>query len=634
MSRTRSLLLLILLLSPFLPHLPQARAWTVIPQGYYLYLPLNLNSTSLLLYAVRSNVSVSVALDTSSQFRSFNSTGRLNDTIYLQNGTLVENAALLTPGLYYLLLYSPSAAANVSYYYYVTQNFSLQNSSTYVGFFYTVPPRSTLNFTLHDQTEGSPSNVSFLGLSNETLTYRLILWGPNSTIFSVGPVTALANLSGGVYYNSSLSPGLYYLQVSNPNPSPALAYLAYHIHLSYVNPYLAWVVRTGKLSPSPPAPTGVASFGVYNRSGLLQPYVIRTKEVVGFFNISSIEAYNSTAQILNVSPYEATLQLNAVLQVNDSSGTYYYWPQDVLDFSTNESVLAYSDNVLNLTGDQATLTNSSITSLDGGYVENSSFGAYYGIYQNAPVVTYGLPLAGELIMNLTLLPGQGVEIGMWVIVLQNGTSPYLFTSNFDRIVIHDPNVTAASFVVSGRDLTPAGEEQRQGNFMDAELVFGGGGNGAATQFLNLSASLFLGYMNSSGSLVPFPSYYSFGADTAEASDNVHVTRGQGPFFEVKAGVPDFVYLGSVGNSVSLPSGRSSSTSSTTTSTTSTTTSTSSTTTSTTSTTTSTSSTTSSTTSTTTSTSSTTTGFPISFYILPVVALIVIVSVIVVVFRRR
>jgi hypothetical protein len=61
-----------------------------------------------------------------------------------------------------------------------------------------------------------------------------------------------------------------------------------------------------------PQPTGIVSYGLYNSSGYVQPYVIETNEVAGISQLSSIYAYNSTPPI-NVSKSDASLQLNAVL---------------------------------------------------------------------------------------------------------------------------------------------------------------------------------------------------------------------------------------------------------------------------------------------------------------------------------
>lgn len=56
---------------------------------------------------------------------------------------------------------------------------------------------------------------------------------------------------------------------------------------------------------------------------------IFTNAVLGFVAIQSLLAYNSS---FTSCPYGASVQLNVVLQVNTTSGTYYYWLQDVGSF--------------------------------------------------------------------------------------------------------------------------------------------------------------------------------------------------------------------------------------------------------------------------------------------------------------
>src|SRR6202023_3033885 len=105
------------------------------------------------------------------------------------------------------------------------------------------------------------------------------------------------------------------------------------------------------------------SFGVLNTSGMISPYSIKTNEVVGRANISSLLAYNATARNATLGltsfsdPSGASLQLNSLLVINDLNGAQYvYWPQNVALFLTNESNnianysrIAYKSDVLNLT---------------------------------------------------------------------------------------------------------------------------------------------------------------------------------------------------------------------------------------------------------------------------------------------
>src|SRR5579885_1477999 len=187
---------------------------------------------------------------------------------------------------------------------------------------------------------------------------------------------------------------------------------------------------------------GIAAYGITNDSGSIIPYQVETSEVVGMANITSLLAYNATAVNVGVQPYEATLQLNSMLVVKDANGSeYVYWPQNVMDFITNSSILALTDNVLNVTGDGAFLTNRSITSQNGGYVlacyppkcEASQY--YYGIYGNGPVMSYELPLHILLSISESVERGTGVLIQMGASFLQNGTISSTNGTIFDRITI-------------------------------------------------------------------------------------------------------------------------------------------------------------------------------------------------------
>jgi Thermopsin. len=317
-------------------------------------------------------------------------------------------------------------------------------------------------------------------------------------------------------------------------------YFCYRLYPQYVNPFLRFSVLQGGNYNY--APTGIASFGVSNTS----PYEIKFSSVAGYFNISCILAYNSSQNL--VKPCEASLQLNAVLVVcNENNATQIYWPQDVLLFITNESVVLYHDNVLNLTNPLASLSNSSITSQNGYVIPTVNDGVtqyYYGNYKYAPYFEYNSPFSGLLIMNESVEKGQGVLITMEVEVLQNGTSSVMQSETFDKILIHDPGVKNAYFAVNGKEYTPAGIYGDLGSFYDAELILGGGGNGEITTFEKLNGLLGLYYFNGS-EYVTFPSYYTFGADTAEATSNAHVTLEQNGMIKITTGSPDYTYLGEV-----------------------------------------------------------------------------------------
>ncbi|QKR00808.1 hypothetical protein GWK48_10805 [Metallosphaera tengchongensis] len=514
-----------------------------IPANYFFFYQFTVPNTSpnatIGVYFTESNISVATAIMTAQQFNEFNSTGIINgNSIAEQNGTLNLDGVLFTEGTYYLVVYAYNGPADVYIYLNVTSSLQVVNGTQYAGAYVTVPADRDISIPLHYATLGSPFNLTVLGASNQTVVYQLIDLTSQSTVFESPPVT-ITNLSL-VSYNytfKDLNRGIYYLRILNPHPTPAFVYFEYHINPQYVNPYLYH-----ELSGKQGAPTGLASYGVLNQSGTPTPYYVVTSSVMGEANITSILAYNSTAAfIANLSnPYMASLQLNLVLVVVDSNnGIQVYWPQNVLLFLTNESLVGLLDSVLNISGDGATLSNTSITS-PNGYVDQHY---YYENYLNLPLLNYKLPFSFILGMNETVIQGQGVQIKMIITVLQNGSSianPTPYT--FDTIMIHDPSVEAAGFAVSGYTYTPAGINSTVGHYYDAELVFGGGGNGEVTQFQSLNAEIGLLYYNiSTNTYVPFPSYYTFGGDTAEATTNVHVTYLGDGLASLSVGQPDYSY---------------------------------------------------------------------------------------------
>ena len=556
-----------------------------LQSGYYYDVKLDLQNASVASYVIYytvSNVSIVTAFMTQSEYASFSSGVSMPATSLLatQNSTFVSsgnyylnfNGLLVSPGTYYFVFYSNVGSAHVLYSYDADLSLQIKNETTSYGAFILIPPRSSVPIVIHDETLGATSKISILGASNETLSYSLLgrpgSVGPEgrelgqqlSQIFTSPPVTttnvtsqAAANGEVTPFYNFTLSPGLYAISLSNNHTTPAFAYLSYDLIPQYANPYLSYAD-----SPAfPAAPTGIAAFGLYNDSGVITPYNVTTSEVVGFANITSILVAKSP----NCSPnsqQDASLQLNSILVIEHSDGsTFSYWPQNVPSFYTTCSVVQYDNDVLNMTGDGAYLTNDTITSSNGGFtaVDNNSgiIQDYYGIQFAYPQEVYGayynLPFAFLTVMNETVLPGEGVLLQFGIDILQNGTtavqSPTIYW--FDNVMIHDPAVSSAYFLVSGSQYTPIGADKYNdgfhGGYYDSELVFGGGGGGASSDFQSLSAMLALQYLDpQTGNISSFPSYYSFGGDTAESTGNVHVEYGGGGLVFVSTGTPDYLYL--------------------------------------------------------------------------------------------
>ncbi|WP_168064918.1 thermopsin family protease [Sulfolobus sp. S-194] len=495
----------------------------ILPQGYFLYIPINVNSLSALIYAIKSNVTVSVALMTPPQFNTFNETGVLKGLV-VQNSSLVVNGVLLNPGEYYLVIYSPTQTANITYYYNLTQ-IEPENSSIYVEEFITIPSNSYYELPIHLSTLGSPSQLVLIGVSNESVKYE-VYNNESQLVFESSSVTLTFNYTSFTcYYNISLPKGIYYLYIVNSHTTPALVAFEYRLYPAYVNPYLR-----STLYNTTALPYGIATYGVTGD----RTYTINTTSVRGFYNISSILAYNGSQSI--VPQYGASLQLNAVLVINNKDNTsQILWTQNVISFITNDSAMNYCINIWNITYPSASIINSSIIGKGNLYNSSKQYLYAYG----TPYTLYNLPLSGFLGINETVIPGKGVEIIFSETEVQNGTYAYS-SAVIDEVLIKDPNISSAYFLVTGSQYTPAGVNSNFGAFYDAELVFGGFADGEITSFKSLTATLSLCYFNGTD-YEKFPSYYTFGADTAEASGNLHVTITSQGIAKITVGTPVLGY---------------------------------------------------------------------------------------------
>ena len=296
-----------------------------------------------------------------------------------------------------------------------------------------------------------------------------------------------------------------------------------------------------------PEPSGIASFGLTNQSGIDSPYSIASTDVLGLAAISSMDAYNSTAESVGADPSGATLQLNTVLVVNEAGGdSQVYWCQNTPDFVTSAKQVAMADNVWNFSS-SGFLSNASITSQSGaGAVYTSQLGGatqYYYSFESSNA-TYSLPLGVVLLVNATAEPGIGVNVDFGA----QKTGAQTTGEWFDNVTIHDPGVQNAYFLTSGNNTTP------NGYFYDTELVFAGEGNGEITSFTQMDSSLGLFYANgTSSTITPFPSYFSFGQNTYESADNLRVTYSGNGEARISVGTPNYAYMGIAAGTASLGS---------------------------------------------------------------------------------
>lgn len=450
-------------------------------------------------------------------------------------GSSILNGLLILPGSYYLIVYLPQGGAQQSSVYFgfdASLQLQVVNATSYVGAFINVTQTGgQVDFVLHDLTVGSPTTFTLFGISTEAVSYSLLDLTTSKSVFS-SPAVTTSNLNGTMpstaiepFYTVDLQAGVYALFIHNNSPDQAEVYFEYNITTQYINPYIDALSSRAGLFDYPTAPMGVTSFGVYNQSNSISPYPepVETSSLAGSTLINAISTGST------ISTNDASNQLNGILVVNNTDGTQdVYWPQNAMVFETFDHVVAMWDDVFNMTGDGATLTNATITSPMGDFAS----GGYFGI-QNQPSyfdngwLNYSLPLSYVMVMNEQVLPGTGVVVNMSVDVLAGMKQTGLVT--FDTITIHDPSIQTAYFFVSGTQYTPVGIAGFMVTFYDAENVFGGGGGGSTGNFTAFSAMVKIAYYSDQNqNYTIFPSAYTFGADTGETAANLHATyKGSG-----------------------------------------------------------------------------------------------------------
>ncbi|AWR98354.1 thermopsin [Acidianus sulfidivorans JP7] len=276
-------------------------------------------------------------------------------------------------------------------------------------------------------------------------------------------------------------------------------------------------------------PTGVAA---YNGP-------IYTNAVLGYANITSLSAYNPNPPS-GIPPYGASLQLNVMLQANSSEGEYYFWLQDVAQFITNESVVSFVDNVWNDTTPFAGVNNISGNGECYFFLALFSHGSYYAYSTN--YFNYKFPLSFYLIINESY-NSQGINVDFGYVIIQNGRITPPNPVFYDKVFIPVNNLISASIVIANQT-TPNATGLLfiyLGNDLDSEFVWGGYGNGENTTFLSMSSYLALLYMKDE-KWVPFPQVFTYGNDTAESANNLHVSIAKNGDAYVTTGTPNYQLL--------------------------------------------------------------------------------------------
>ncbi len=305
-----------------------------------------------------------------------------------------------------------------------------------------------------------------------------------------------------------------------PRPTYAIILASSLLLLSILNGASSILANPlSTLNSSSLVPVGIASYGLYNISNDSGPYQIETNSIIGVAQINSIHAYNMSPPA-NTSATAASLQLNVVLNITATDGNRFsYWIQDVADLNTSNMTYSIGDNIWNMTGVNASVTNITVSAMGSsapigsGAPPNATF---YAFFPNT-TTTYSYPLYFIPIVSVKIAGGRPfLQVGYRQ---TNGTETF-----YDNVTF---NISAASayFLVTPYYLTPSPANGTvQGNFYDAELVFGGEANGESSTFSNTSAILWIGYSNN-GILTPFPALADFGSDTEESATGLSVGQG-------------------------------------------------------------------------------------------------------------
>jgi thermopsin len=267
-------------------------------------------------------------------------------------------------------------------------------------------------------------------------------------------------------------------------------------------------------------PIGIASYP-------LAP--VTTSELMGFFNITAISAYNPNGESqFGVPNSGASLQFNAVLVVELANGQkQYYWVQDLLQFITNEMQARAVDSITNLTSAPSILLNQTIRGNGGVYISGQN---YYYFYDTS-FSSYSPPFAGYLVMKVYVSNGVA-HVDFGYVIIQSGTHHPPSVVWFDDVTIMPyGQVSNAYFEVSTNLIETSTAYYGE----DAELVFAGYASGEWAQFSGLSADLAMVYWNGSA-WAPLPRLFDFGVDTAEGSaPNISVSVSSNGFATVSLG---------------------------------------------------------------------------------------------------
>jgi len=303
-----------------------------------------------------------------------------------------------------------------------------------------------------------------------------------------------------------MTPQQYNAFVSGSPPSAVFyaqaQYFDRAINLSSGNYYVVFLnnVSSGSATVgfyivSRPAPTGIADYGLLYNGGVLQTYELTFNEIVGQVSFQG----TTTGYNANGGPDNFSVQLNAVIEVQTSSGGQELWVQDVAEVSN--SSMFFLDNVWNFTARYAPLSGVS----GNGQVNQ---GLYYA-YSTPPI---SLQQSFDLIITVKQTSSNSITISFGYVL------PGSPTVWFDNVTVtFSSQVYGAYFEVNGNAFTGSG------NAYDAELVLGGPSSGQNFYFTSANVHLNMYYV-SDGTVIHPETTYSFGVDTAEGAYDLYTSQ--------------------------------------------------------------------------------------------------------------
>jgi hypothetical protein len=261
---------------------------------------------------------------------------------------------------------------------------------------------------------------------------------------------------------------------------------------------------------SEPAPMGLADFGVDSNQN---PYAYTTNEFQAMVTLHSLSTYDS-----NDGSAGMTVQLNVVLQFTYGGSPYYYWVQDVGFIDTSSNALAFENNIWNFSGTSGVLTTGSLSG--NGSIYSSGLGDFYYDGAAGSLPGSSVTLSYPQTIGLRVLSGMTAGGGYPTVRFEYSDGYGWVT--YDVVTFSFAlGATGANYTVDGYGYNPLGI------YNDAELIFGGPGNGASTTASAADATLSLEY-NNSHNLQEITNAFDFGSDTGETISGVYGNLAENP----------------------------------------------------------------------------------------------------------